>query len=178
MIKISPPSPDLLDNYYKSYMKYAVEDDMLRAITDEGRITQEWLSKIPGDMENLIYAEGKWMLKEVVGHICDAERILAYRALRFARNDQTSLPGFDENLYTKESFYKTRTLKDIAAEYKTVRDSTISLFASMREETIDRKGIANNTTVSPRIILYFILTHERHHKQIIKDRYLSSAFSA
>jgi uncharacterized damage-inducible protein DinB len=178
MIKIAPPTADLLNEYYRTYIKYAKEEDMLQAIIDEGKITQEWLSKIPADMENVAYAEGKWKLKEVVGHICDAERILAYRALRFSRNDQTSLPGFDENSYTNESSFKDRTLKDIAAELKTVREATISLFSSMTAEVIDRKGIANNMNVSPRIILYFVLTHERHHKQIIKDRYLSSAFSA
>ncbi len=178
MIKIFPPEASQLNDYYKTYLKYVQNDDMLQALIEEGNRTQEWISTIPSSSEDYAYADGKWMIKEVIGHLCDSERILSYRALRFARNDHTPLAGFDENTYMIQSNFKKRSLRAIADEWRTVRAATISLFSSMDEENIDRKGTANNAIVSPRILLYFILVHEKHHKQVIKDRYLSSAFSA
>ena len=102
------------------------------------------------------------------------ERILSYRALRFSRNDTTPLTGFDENEYMSNSNFHSRTLSDILNEWQTIRNATVSLFSSLNEEMADRKGVANNITVTPRIILYFILVHERHHVNLIKERYLLS----
>jgi uncharacterized damage-inducible protein DinB len=177
MKKMSPPTFEELNDYYKSYWNLLKDDDLLSALTEQGVNTMANLSSLPGEAENFAYADGKWMLKEVIGHLCDTERILSYRALRFARNDKTSLPGFDDNNFTRESNYRDRTLKDIREEWKTVRAATISLFSSMTDEIADRKGDANGVRVSPRVILYFILVHERHHLQVIKERYLSTAFS-
>ena len=177
MKKLSPPVFDELNDYYKSYWKYLKEDDLLSALSEQGRNTLKFISTISDSVSNFIYAEEKWMLKEVIGHLCDTERILSYRALRFARNDKTFLPGFEENDFIRESNFRSRSLKEIGEEWKTVRSATISLFSSMTDEIADRKGNANGVTISARIILYFILVHERHHLQIIKERYLSTAFS-
>ena len=118
------------------------------------------------------------MLKEVIGHLSDTERILSYRALSFARNDKTLLAGFDENNYIDESNFRDRPLKEILKEWNSVRLATLTLFSSMTNDIADRKGNANGQIVTPRIILYFILVHGRHHFQVIKERYLSTAFSA
>ena len=170
-MKFTPPSFESLNDYYKSYWKYLKEDDMLDALKKQGDNTMDWLSSIGADKENYAYSEGKWMVKEVIGHLCDTERILAYRALRFSRNDKTPLTAFDENSFIKESNFRSRSLKNISDEWKTIRAATISLFNSMTDEIADRIGNANGASVSPRIILYFILVHERHHLQVIKDKY-------
>jgi hypothetical protein len=136
-----------------------------------------FLSSLGQGEENYAYAEGKWMLKEVVGHVSDTERVLSYRALVFARNDKTPLAPFNEDEYIKQSNFRSRTLKDIMEEWKTVRAATLSLFNSMDDEMADRTGIANGMDLNARSILYFILVHERHHLQIIKERYLTTAFS-
>ena len=178
MKKIAPPKFDSLDDYYKSYWNYVKEEDLMSALAVQKSATLEWLTEIPESVENFTYAEGKWKLKEVIGHVCDTERILSYRALRIARNDKMPLTSFDENSFIAESNFSTRSLKDIADEWKSIRSATITLFASMTDEIADRKGTANGIVLSPRVILYFILAHERHHIQVIKERYLSTAFSA
>ena len=177
MKKLSAPSFDSLSDYYKSYWKYVNEDDILAALAEQMEITKHWLDDVPEQVENYMYADGKWMLKEVIGHLCDTERILSYRALRFSRNDKTSLTKFDENSFMAESNFRLRSLKDIADEWETVRSATITLFSSMTDEMADRMGNVEGLSVSSRIILYFILAHERHHLQIIKERYLTTAFS-
>lgn len=177
-MKLLAPSFEKLDDYYKSYWKYLKEEDVLSALMEQGDITMKWLTSVPEEVENYRYADGKWMLKEVIGHLCDTERILSYRALRFARNDKTLLAGFDENDFVRESNFQGRALKEISQEWKTIRSATISLFSSMTDEIADRTGNANGIVLSPRIILYFILVHERHHIQVIKERYLSTAFDS
>lgn len=171
-MKLAPPSFENLNDYYKSYWKYLKEDDILEALNSQGDISMDLLSSISVEMENYAYSEGKWMIKEVIGHLCDTERILTYRALRFSRNDKTPLTAFDENNFLKESNFRNRSLKNICDEWKTIRAATVSLFTSMTDEISDRIGNANGVSVSPRIILYFILVHERHHLQVIKDKYL------
>ena len=178
MIKFSPPDIKQLNDYYKSYWKYLKEDDLLSALSEQAKSTMDFLSTVPLGTENFSYADGKWMLKEVIGHLSDTERILSYRALRIARNDKTNLSSFDENIFIAESNFRSRTLKDILNEWNTVRASTLSLFSSMTEEIVDRSGKANSHVMTPRNILYFILVHERHHLEVIKERYLSSALSA
>src|SRR3954464_12863087 len=125
------PRADELTPYYQTYLKYIPADaDLISLVNEQTDATQKFLSSIPADKESYAYADGKWMLKEVVGHLCDTERILSYRALRFSRADRTPLPGFDENTYTPNSNYKSRTIKNIAEELASVRRATISLFSN------------------------------------------------
>jgi uncharacterized damage-inducible protein DinB len=169
---INAPKPEGLNDYYRTYLKFLKEDDLLEALEEQGATAHKLLSQIPAEMEDFRYADGKWMLKEVVGHLCDTERILSYRALRFSKNDLTELPGFDENSYMENSNFHNRTLDDIMIEWKHIRQSTRDLFESMTDEMLDRKGVANKVTVTPRILLYFIIVHGRHHISLIADRYI------
>lgn len=145
---------------------------MLDVLIKEKDVIQKFLQSIPESKASSAYADGKWLLKEVVGHLCDTERILSYRALRISRNDKTPLPGFDENEYTPNSNYKTRSLSNIAEEFKSIRESSITLFNNMNEDMFDRKGITNNSEVCVRNLLFFIVAHERHHLKVIQERYL------
>jgi hypothetical protein len=178
-MSILAPAFENLNTYYQSYWNHlSPGEDMLKALADQQIATEKWLSLLPEHAGELVYQPGKWMLKEVIGHLCDAERILSYRALRFARFDDTELHGFDENDFTRASNYAARTLSDISHEWNTIREATITLFTNMSPEALDHTGVANGTKVTPRIILYFILVHQRHHLQIIKDRYLKAELSA
>jgi hypothetical protein len=172
MLTVRKPSPDQLSSYYQTYLNYVPEDNILGALTEQKAITQIFLITIPESKASQAYAEGKWQLKEVIGHLCDTERILSYRALCIARNDQTPLSGFNENNYVKNSNYHSRELSNIADEYHAIRDSTIQLFANMNEEMYELRGIANKTDVRVRDLLFFIVAHERHHLAVIKERYL------
>ena len=178
MNQLAPPVFEHLNDYYQSYWKHLKETDLLAAIVKQGSDTMMWVSTLPEGSENLIYKQGKWMVKEVIGHLCDTERILSYRALCISRNEKANLPSFDENDYVNNGNFKSRTLNDIMNEWKTVRGATVSLFSSLTDEMADRKGSANTTPMTPRILLYFILVHERHHLQVIKERYLTSILSA
>ncbi|SRR5258706_316523 len=171
-MKISKPSLFDLSEYYQTYLHYVPEDDLLQALKEQKTLIENFVNGIPPARETFRYAEGKWMVKEVVGHLCDTERILSYRALRIARNDKTPMAGFDENHYTPNSNYKDRTLKNISEEFLAVRTATILLFENMSEEMFDRKGIANDIEITVRAILFFAVAHVRHHMNVIKERYL------
>jgi hypothetical protein len=170
---ITVPKKEELTPYYQSYLKYIPADsDLLALIKEQALSTQQFIASIPKEKESYAYADGKWMVKEVIGHLCDTERILSYRALCFSRNDKTPLPGFDENHYTPNSNYAARSLKNIAEEFAAVRQSTIALFANMDEAMLNRKGNANNGEYSARTMLFMLVGHERHHLGVIKERYL------
>ena len=171
-MKISKPAPSDLSEYYQSYLSYVPEDDLLKALKEQKSVIEDLVTSVPADKETFHYAEGKCMLKEVVGHICDTERILTYRALRISRNDKIPMSGFDENWYTPNSNYGDRTLKNISEELFAIHTATILLFENMSEEMFDRQGTANESEVTVRGILFFIVAHTRHHIRVIKERYL------
>jgi hypothetical protein len=171
---ISIPKPEELSAYYQSYLKYVRPgDDLIGLIRNQKSETNAFLCGIDETRASFIYAPGKWQLKEVAGHVCDTERIMCYRALRFSRKDQTPLAGFDENTYMPASNYHSRTMKNISEELRTVRDATISLIENFSPEMIDLKGIANNNEISVRAIIYMIYVHQQHHMKVIKEKYLS-----
>lgn len=170
---IAIPKAGELSVYYQGYLKYVKEgDDLLELIRKQKKETEDFLASVAEDKASAAYAPGKWLLKEVVGHVCDTERILSYRALRIARKDKTPLAGFDENTYTPASNYNSRTLKNIAAELSTVRDATISLIENFTPEMIDLKGIANGAEISVLANIFMIYVHQQHHMQVIRERYL------
>lgn len=168
---VHKPSPEELSDYYKTYLKYVPEEDLLSVLKQQQEEIENFFSAIPAHKESFPYAEGKWMLKEVAGHLCDTERILCYRALRISRNDKLPIQGFEENDYALNANYRARSLKNILEEFLTVRQATILLFQNMSEKMIDRKGRANNSEVTVRGILFFIVAHARHHMGVIKERY-------
>jgi hypothetical protein len=172
MIRI--PSAGELSAYYQTYLKYlSAGDDLLALVKRQRDETADFLAGISEEQASKAYAPGKWLLKEVVGHVCDTERIMCYRALCIARKDTTPLPGFDENSYTPASNYASRTLANIASELKSVRDATIPLVENFSPEAIDRSGFANESPVSVRAIIFMIYVHQQHHMTIIKERYLA-----
>jgi len=123
---------------------------------------------------NFRYAPDKWTVKEVLGHVTDTERILAYRALRIARGDRTPLPGFEQDDYVRAAGFGERTLADLSTEFSHVRSATLALFASLDKEAWTRRGIANNNEVTVRALAFIIAGHELHHRNILNDRYFSA----
>ena len=127
---------------------------------------------IPDEKLPFAYAEGKWSLAEALVHIIDTERIFQYRALRFARNDKTDLPGFEQDDYVPNSNAGNRTKTDLMEEYAAVRDSTITLFRSFDQEMLKRVGKANGFPMSVRAMGFIISGHQAHHIRMINERYL------
>ncbi|GAB2868936.1 hypothetical protein GCM10027044_33420 [Hymenobacter ruber] len=118
------------------------------------------------------YAPGKWSLKEMLLHQIDSERVFAYRAMRFARNDSQNLPGFEQDDYVAHSGANARSIASLLAEYDATRAATVALFDSFTEEQLNRRGTANGGPATVRALLYIVPGHERHHLNIIRERYL------
>jgi uncharacterized damage-inducible protein DinB len=131
-----------------------------------------FVQNIPLDKFDYRYAEGKWTIKDIIQHIIDTERIFAYRALRISRNDQTPLPGFEENDYVANTDANSRSIQDLLAEFSAVRYTTLFLFKSFSEEQLARIGIASNNQISVRAISFIIIGHQKHHQKVFQERYL------
>ena len=157
---------------YEAYVTKVPDGSLLEILEDQRRETQELLAGITEGRAMHRYALGKWSIKEVIGHVMDAERVFSYRALRFARGDQTPLSGFDEQVYAPAGTFDARALPDLAAELDAVRRATIALFAGLDSEALGRRGPANDKEVSVRALAYIIAGHERHHLGILRERYL------
>src|ERR1700742_4903124 len=138
--------PDLkrVPEFYHNYINQVPEDDVMTAFKVQGPALAKFFESIPADKIDHAYAEGKWTIREMVQHIIDAERIFAYRSLRFARKDATPLPGFDENLYAETSKADKRNWNELLEELKAVRKSTELMFAAFDEEQLDAVGVSNN----------------------------------
>ncbi|MBL0044096.1 MAG: DinB family protein [Flavobacteriales bacterium] len=166
------PAAEDLPAFYHGYVAKADGTD----IPDAMRLASDGLHSVlcnfPTDREEYSYAAGKWTVKDVVQHIIDAERIFAYRALRFARNDSSALAGFEENDYVPEALTGRRTLKDLLEEHDLVRSSSIALFRSFPLEALNRAGIANSRSITVRAIGWVIAGHANHHSRIIAERYM------
>ncbi|GAB4416495.1 MAG: hypothetical protein OHK0039_25900 [Bacteroidia bacterium] len=119
------------------------------------------------------YAPGKWTLKEVLQHVIDNERVQAYRALRFARNDQTALPGYDENHFAQHTGAQARSLDSLVAEFAAVRAATIALFDSFDAEMLQREGTASGIRITPLGLGFMLVGHQLHHAEVVTARYLS-----
>ena len=162
------------------YAPYAIQ--YIGLLPDDGMVlehlqknlkeTRAFLLSLPEDKLLYRYAEGKWTIKEIVQHITDDERIYAYRALRFARNDLTELPGFDQDEYTRYAGANGRSLDDLLEELSTVRAATLSLYSGLGDDTLTQAGIASGNPMSVRAIAYHIAGHELRHMNIIRERYL------
>ena len=131
------------------------------------------LSGVPESRGSFAYAPGKWTLKEVVGHMADAERVFSYRALRIARGDTMPLHGFDEQAWVPNAGANARTLADLLGELRVVRASTLALLRHLPPESTSRVGTASDRPVSVRAVAWIIAGHERHHLGIIRERYLA-----
>lgn len=160
--------------FYKPYIQALLSNKktLLGSLSDTSSEFLSLLKNLPPEKLLFSYAEGKWTIKEIIQHLIDAERIMAYRALRFARNDMTELSGFDENEYVISSNGNKRAIGGLLKEMKLVRKTTILLFKNFEENDLLNLGMANGSNMSVRALGYIIAGHQLHHMNIIKERYL------
>lgn len=159
--------------FYANYMAQISDEYTL---VEELEISLHRLIKfvqdLPMDKFDYRYAEEKWTIKDIIQHIIDAERIFTYRALRFARNDKTDLPGFEENIYAVEANANKRSIMDLLTELSAVRHSTLLLFKTFTDEQLMLSGTANGNSMTVRAIGFVIIGHQNHHQKVFKERYL------
>lgn len=171
MPRISLPGADEFAPYYGRYISQLTGDDVLAALESQAVSTAKLLAATPESLAGYRYEPGKWTVREVVGHIADAERVFSYRALRFGRGDETPLPGFDENVYVPGGRFERRTLADMAAEFAAVRQASLTLFRSFDDPALASRGTASGQPVSVRALAAIAAGHELHHVKLLRERY-------
>ena len=158
--------------YIQRYLDLVPSEKWIEELKNSGEKTLEIYSNISEEQANFAYVEGKWTLKELLQHLIDAERIFVYRALRFSRNDQTELSGWNEELYAKEYFLEQVSLKTSLEEFDLLRKSNLLFFGNLNQEILSRKGVANGNEIAVETIGKLIVGHNIHHLNIITERYL------
>jgi hypothetical protein len=154
--------------FYKNYIARVPDGNVLDFLASQPREYRQLLAGVSDAAAEREPAPGKWSIKQVLGHICDAERVMTYRALRFARGDEQELLGFEQDDYVREAHSNSRSLEDLLSEFEGVRKATVALFGSLPPEADTRRGIANKNPVSVRALAYIAGGHAQHHYELLK----------
>jgi hypothetical protein len=169
---IAPPEPTEYQPNYAPYISLVPGNDLIPALETQLAHSLPMLREISNEKSLHRYAPAKWSIKEVLGHLTDAERIFTYRALRFARHDPTPLPGWDQDPYVAAANFDARPWNGLIAEFEHVRRSTVLFFRGLAPQEMLRSGTANQAAITVRALGYVIAGHELHHMQILRERYL------
>ena len=172
-ISVARPEPGEYAPYYDRYISLIPGTEILATLESQRRQMMLLLSgrdEADGDFR---YAPDKWSAKQVLGHVCDTERIFAYRALRIARGDRTPIEGFEQDDYVRNGPFVQLPISEIIDEYIAVRRATLTLLRNLDEPAWTRRGIANKNEVSVRALAYIIAGHELHHRRILEEKYFS-----
>ena len=172
MAVYSPPQSNEHAPYYSRYIDMVPAGDVLQFLAVQGHRMQAMLEGLDAERGNYRYAPGKWSLKEVLGHLIDTERLFAYRALSFARDQRAVLPGMEPDEWAAASNAGQRRVGGLRHEYAAVRRSPLALLRSFGPEVIMQRGTASGCEFSVRAIPYIIAGHELHHLGVIEERYL------
>lgn len=167
------PSPDEYPEYCASYISRVPSGNILEVLASQLQDTTALLGGLSEATGNRRYAPGKWSLKEVIGHLCDVERVFQVRALAFARCDPASLPGIDQDLYVANGEFDARSLESMVDEFRAVRQAGLTLFRTFGPSVWGRRGCANDVSFSTRAVPYILAGHELHHRQVLETRYLN-----
>jgi uncharacterized damage-inducible protein DinB len=169
------PQPGEYAPYYERYIALVEGEEILNTLDRQRSETMLLLCGRDEQDGDFRYAPGKWSAKEVLGHVCDTERVFAYRALRFSRADATPLAGYEQDDYVRNGPFANRSLEDQVEDFIAVRRATLSLLRNLEEEAWSRRGIANNHEVSVRALAYIIAGHEVHHRRILEEKYFAAS---
>lgn len=159
--------------YYQGYVSQVSETDILPVLRSQLDALDVLLNRVSADRETYRYAEGKWSIREILGHLIDGERVFGYRALCIARGEKQSLPGFDQEEYMTTAPYNHISLEDLLSEFRLVRQSNIAMFRTLDAEAWSRSGTANDNPVSVRALAFIMAGHVRHHMNVLRERYLT-----
>jgi len=168
---LTRPERNEYGDWYVDYVARVPPGDVIDVLEKQSKEMLAFLKTLSEEQAEQPPAPGKWSVKQVIGHLCDGERVFTYRALRFSRGDQTPLPGFEQDDYVRESHANERKLADLAAEYEALRKATIAFFKSLSPETALRRGSASNAEVSVRALAYITAGHEQRHLELMKKQF-------
>jgi hypothetical protein len=157
--------------YYERYISLIEDNDILATLDRQRREMVLLLSGLSEEQGDFRYAPEKWSAKQVLGHVCDTERVFAYRALRISRGDATPMEGFEQDDYVKNGPFARHVIAEVIEDYIAVRRATISLLRSLEAAAWSRRGVANKNEVTVRALAYTIAGHEAHHRRILEEKY-------
>ena len=166
------PEPSEFAPYYGKYTSRIKSDDIVKTLADQLHTTQRLLSSLSETESSFRYAPDKWTIRQVLGHVIDAERIFSYRALRISRGDTTPIEGFEQEGYVAHGPFEHCTMADLLEEFATVRRATVFLFRNLDSEAWTRRAVASNNEVTVRALAYIIAGHEVHHMEVLRQKYL------
>ena len=165
------PQPTEHAPYFSRYIDLVPESDILAALESQMDATAAVLKSVGEERSGYRYADGKWTIKQVIGHVSDAERIFAYRALAIARGEKNPLPGFDEDTYVRQGEFDAWRYTDLVDALLIVRRSNVLMLRNLTPDAWDRRGVANDSPATVRALAYSMLGHERHHLNVLRERY-------
>ena len=174
-LSLAPPGADESAAFYHGYIEKVPGDQIGEYLAAQLRDIERLLAPLDDTAARFRYAPDKWSVKEVLGHLIDAERIFAYRLLRIGRGDATPLPGFDENAYVPPAEFDARPLAELLQEFQAVRASTIALAEGLPAAAWERRGQASGKSISARALAYIMVGHVTHHLAVLRDRYRLSS---
>lgn len=159
-------------DYYLQYTDAVPDGDVLARLREEGRQTVDLLRGLEAGRWSHRYAEGKWSVAELLGHLVDSERIFATRALAFARGEASDYPGFDEDAYVAAAGFGDRDPNGLLAEFAALREASLQMFSGLPAGAASRRGRANGVEMAAGHVAWILAGHERHHRQVLVERYL------
>lgn len=170
-LRIGPPEHDEYSDFHRGYVATVEGEGDGLALLERQMWTIENMHQLTPAQSSRRYADGKWSVKEVIGHLSDTERVLSYRLLRIARDDQTPLPSFDENAFVVAAQADGRELGSLVQELVAVRAATLALVRSLDEAALARRGVVKDSSFTPRGLVFIIAGHFAHHMNVLRDRY-------
>jgi hypothetical protein len=173
ILVMNPPEKTEYDPYYEHYVSLVRDDDILGSLAAQSTTLQDLFTAVPEESGGFAYAEGKWSIKEVLGHLIDGERMFAYRVFRISRGDQTPIEGFEQDGYIENAHSNQRSFADLLEEFSLLRRANMIYLNNLTDEATVRTGTANNVKISVRALVYIMAGHIDHHIGVLRERYLS-----
>ena len=167
------PEKSEYDPYYERYVSLVQNDDVNDVLAKQTAELRNLFSGLPEEKGLHAYDEGKWTIKEVISHLIDGERMFAYRVLRIARGDKTPIEGFEQDGYIENSHANGRSFAELLDEFDLLRRANVLFFNNLKSDDWLRIGTANDVEVSVRALAFVMAGHIIHHRNILKERYLS-----
>jgi hypothetical protein len=158
--------------FYKNYIARVPDGPILDFLAKQVGDYRQFLAGVSDEVAGAALAPGKWSVKQLLGHLCDTERVITYRALRFARSDAGELRGFEQDDYVREAHSNSRSVDDLLTELESIRRATIALFGSLPPEVETRAGVANGNRVTVRALAYIAAGHAQHHLELLKTGFI------
>ncbi len=170
-MKIDRPGENEYAPFYAGYVARVPETDILQALREQPKELSRVAGSVSKEKEGFRYGDEKWSVREIFGHLVDAERFFGHRAFCVSRADANPLPGFDEKLYVSGSNYDSRPLAELVKDFSLLREANTRLLESLDASAWPREGVANGARITVRALAYVMTGHVRHHLAVLKERY-------